>query len=84
MIMLIDVSRAHFYANVVRAVFTKLPEDEVRRRLKYGIDHLSFALSLCTLQARSGMYFMFEHPASAKSWNLYVRLRRLYGIHTNG
>ena len=50
--------------------YTKLTEAEVRRKLWHGIEHLSFALSLCELQAKEGRSFIFEHPVAATSWKL--------------
>eukprot|EP00973_Karenia_brevis_P031672 4368920-Karenia_brevis.AAC.1 len=50
--------------------YPKMPEDEVRSRLRYGIRHLYFAMDICELQVKQGRYFAFEHPKTASSWNL--------------
>ena len=41
-----------------------------QRELRRAIDHLSFALEVYRMQAKSGRFFLHEHPATASSWKL--------------
>ena len=42
----------------------------VRRELDEAKDHIRWVMKLCALQARANRYFVFEHPASASSWEM--------------
>ena len=67
------------------AAFSRLPtfnakrlgEEKMREMLEYGVKHLAFALELCEIQRRNGLYFLFEHPAGASSWNTTPMQRML-------
>ena len=48
----------------------RLGEAKVRDMLDMGIKHLNFAMELCEIQRRNGLYFLFEHPAGASSWSV--------------
>ena len=43
--------------------------EKVREVIEYGTKHLEFCMHLCRIQHEQGLYFLFEHPASASSWN---------------
>lgn len=45
--------------------------------LEYGVKHFTFALDLCEIQRRNGLYFLFEHPAGASSWDATPMQRML-------
>ena len=47
----------------------RLGAEKMREMLEYGVKHLTFALDCCEIQRRNGLYFLFEHPAGASSWN---------------
>ena len=49
----------------------------MREMLEYGVKHLTFALDLCEIQRRNGLYFLFEHPAGASSWSTTPMQRML-------
>ena len=42
----------------------------VRRELDEAKDHVRCVKRICAMQARANGYFVFEHPASATSWNM--------------
>ena len=44
--------------------------EEVKKLFKRAIKHIMFTVHLCELQIDAGRYFVFEHPKSAKSWQL--------------
>ena len=44
--------------------------DKVKAMLDMGVKHLNFAMELCEIQRRNGLYFLFEHPAGASSWSV--------------
>ena len=50
--------------------YDKKNHDEVKALLKRAIKHVAFAVHLCDMQIQAGRYFVFEHPKSAKSWQL--------------
>lgn len=56
----------------------RISEDTVREQLEYGIRHIEFALELCRIQIRNGLYFLHEHPHQASSWDLPC-VRQLLG-----
>ena len=41
--------------------------DQIKKMLEYGLKHLTFAMELCEIQRKNGLYFVFEHPAGASS-----------------
>ena len=49
-----------------------------------GIKHLNFAMELCEIQMRNGLYFLFEHPAGASSWsvNAVQKMMNQSGVNT--
>ena len=48
--------------------YSKMSEEEIRKKLQDAMMHMRFALSLCLIQVAEGRMFMFEHPAGASSW----------------
>ena len=48
----------------------RLGEERIKYMLEMGIKHLNFAMKLCEIQRRNGLYFLFEHPAGASSWSV--------------
>ena len=52
--------------------YPKLPEAEVKEKLKSAIEHLKFAAELCVMQWEAGRFFLLEHPACAFSWSTQV------------
>ena len=55
----------------------RLGVEKMREMLEYGVKHLTFALDLCEIQRRNGLYFLFEHPAGASSWSTAPMQRML-------
>ena len=51
--------------------------EKMKEMLEYGVKHLTFALDLCEIQRRNGLYFLFEPPAGASSWNTTPMQRML-------
>ena len=47
----------------------RLGPDRIKQMLDYGVNHLTFAMELCVIQRKSGLYFLSEHPAGATSWS---------------
>ena len=47
----------------------RLGPERVKEMIEYGMKHLTFALDLCEIQRRNGLYFLLEHPAGASSWS---------------
>ena len=47
------------------------------------IKHLNYAMELCEIQRRNGLYFLFEHPANATSWNTTVVQRLMKNKDVN-
>ncbi len=48
--------------------YSRMSDQEVRKKVTEGMMHLKFAMQLCRIQERSGLYFLFEHPRGASSW----------------
>ena len=48
--------------------FPRTDARRVREILEYGTCHLEWCMRLCKLQHEQGLYFLFEHPATARSW----------------
>ena len=46
----------------------KMEAGKVSEEVKNAMNHLAFAVILCTRQAQAGRKFLFEHPAAASSW----------------
>ena len=55
----------------------------MREMLEYGMKHLKFAMELCEIQANSGLYFLFEHPAGASSWSTGT-VQRIVALRNEG
>ena len=47
--------------------FGRLSKEEVDKVLEYGKKHLEFCMELYRIQLDNGLYFLHEHPASARS-----------------
>ena len=54
----------------LREVFSypKQPTEEVTAKIDDALKQLKFAVEVCLLQREAGRLFLFEHPASARSW----------------
>ena len=54
----------------------------VRRELDEAKDHIRWVMRLCAMQARANRYFVFEHPASATSWEMaeIQKVREMPGV----
>ena len=48
----------------------RLGPEKMKEMIDYGLKHLTFALDLCEIQLRNGLYFLLERPAGATSWNI--------------
>ena len=42
----------------------------VRRELESAKDHVRWVMRVCALQHREGRYLLYEHPATATSWQM--------------
>ena len=56
------------FSQMQTANFTRMSDEEIRQKVSEGMGHLKFAMQLCRIQERSGLYFLFEHPRGASSW----------------
>ena len=63
--------------------FAKMTEEKVRELIRRGLVHLLFAMELCQVQVDAGRYYMFEHPWTARSWQIPAvqRLAQRLGTH---
>ena len=43
--------------------------EKVNEIIRHGVRHVEFCMHLCRIQHEQGLYFLFEHPAEASSWN---------------
>ena len=55
-------------SQMMRINWPRMSPEEKRRRLEESRGHLEFVSSLYEMQARTGRYFMHEHPRQATSW----------------
>ena len=60
--------------------------EEWKKGYRRAVEHVEFVFELHDIQVRSGMYLLYEHPATATSWKLPVvtefcaRYPHLYAI----
>lgn len=45
-------------------------QDEYDQKMARAREHIRICMNFCQVQLREGRYFVFEHPAEAKSWKL--------------
>lgn len=50
--------------------YSRMSPEDVEDKLRRGISHLKFCMSLCRVQSDRKRHFMIEHPANASSWTL--------------
>lgn len=55
---------------------------EYRRAKAVAILHINFCMELCRTQVKEGRYFVFEHPAEARSRNMPTVQAMLQNEHT--
>ena len=62
----------------------RLGPERMKEMIDYGLKHLTFALDLCEIQRRNGLYFLLEHPAGASSWHTspMQRMLKREGVRT--
>lgn len=51
-----------------RVTFKRMSESRRQDIMEYGRTHLEFALYFCKIQSQPGIYYRFEHPRYASSW----------------
>ena len=59
-----------YFSNIVNIAKLRMKAGEFERRYVHAIRHLEFMCDLFDIQLRAGGHILFEHPASATSWNL--------------
>ena len=57
------------FSQLQRLNFPRMSADKVEQVISHGVMHLEFCMHLCKLQHDQGLYFLFEHPAGASSWD---------------
>jgi hypothetical protein len=62
--------------------YKKLPVEVVRRKMEAAMVLLCHAIACAMLMYRAGKCFVFEHPASATSWNMpdVTAIKQLPGV----
>ena len=63
--------------------YPKMETAEVEAKVAAALQHLRFTVELCLMQHEAGRLFLFEHPASASSWDSEViqLLSSVNGVH---
>ena len=63
--------------------YPKMEKAEVETKIAAALRHLRFTIELCIMQHEAGRLFLFEHPASASSWDTEViqMLSEVNGVH---
>ena len=56
------------FSALQRLNFPRMSAAKVKEVVEYGVKHLEFCMRLCRIQHDQGLYFLFEHPATASSW----------------
>ncbi len=64
--------------------YKRIDEKDIKRKLEDAMEHIKFAMQLCRIQERSGLYFLFEHPRNASSWKTssVIEMARKCGTYT--
>ena len=64
--------------------YPKMPVEEIRRRLKEGLVHLTFVCQLYRRQMSRGKFFLHELPRRAFSWRTkaILKLLKSVGVHS--
>ena len=57
------------FSKLQKLNFPKMDPQKVKEVIEYGVKHLEFCMHLCKIQHDQGLYFLFEHPAGASSWD---------------
>lgn len=50
--------------------YSKMRPDDAESKLREGITHLKFSMTLCKMQSDKTRLFIFEHPQGARSWSI--------------
>ena len=66
------------FSRLQRLNYPKMNPEKVKQLVEYGVKRLEFCMRLCRIQHENGLYFLFEHPASATSWDNRM-VKRLMG-----
>ena len=63
--------------------YPKMERSAVESKIGEALEHLRFTAELCAMQHEAGRLFLFEHPASASSWDTQVlrTLAEVDGVH---
>ena len=59
-----------YLSNIMNLAKLRMKEGEFESRYAHAGRHLEFMFELFDIQLRAGGHILFEHPASASSWNL--------------
>ena len=57
------------FSKCMHVDYSKMSREEIWKKLKPAIEHLTFAVKMCRVQLEEGRLFMFEHPAGAMPWS---------------
>ena len=66
----------------------KRDEEAHNARVKQAISHIDFCITLYTIQAKNGRYYLHEHPRHATSWKLesmqrFINKHQPKQVHAN-
>ncbi len=63
--------------------YPKMDPKDVEEKIREAMVHLKFTVEMCLLQHEAGRLFLFEHPASASSWDSEIiqSLAGVNGVH---
>ena len=57
------------FSQLQQLIFPKMSKKAVERMINYGRKHLEFCIELYRIQIMNKLYFLHEHPWTARSWN---------------
>ena len=69
-IVVIGSPMCRMFSQIMRIDVKRQGRERYQREFRAAVDHVLFMLEVYDLQAKSGRYFVHEHPQQASSWNL--------------
>ena len=80
-LLLIGSPMCSAFSQIQNINFSRMSPEDVDRVIEYGTRHLEFCIDLYRLQMRNGLYFLHEHPSTAKSWQ-HPGMQRIMSMPT--
>ena len=84
--LLVVSPRCASFSTMNRINYARLSAERVKELKEYGRTHLEFAMHLCRIQHQQGLYYLFEHPRYASSWQekcVIDMINKHGGVKTN-